>query len=283
MTAMTAPGSAIARRALGRILDVPASSLARALVALDKDTGQRTFREASLCCLRRYGVEARLDPGPGAGRPIPLAQLNPSHAAPVPQKGPLVIVSNHPGLYDALALFAAIGREDIATLAARRPLLEALPNISKRLLAIDPGTSAAVAVKQALRHLRSGGALLHFPAGQIEPDARVTPRGQPLIRPWKPGLDTLLSAAVRVKPDLRVVPAFVSGVISRRALSVVRILGRQTGLTDALVPLLQITVPGFNDVDVRLRFGAASAATGDPVARLRAEIESMAISAQFSS
>ena len=36
------------------------------------------------------------------------------------------------------------------------------------------------------------GRLSVFPAGRIEPDPRVAPPGEPLLLPWKAGLDTLL-------------------------------------------------------------------------------------------
>src|SRR5215472_6021752 len=36
------------------------------------------------------------------------------------ESGPLVVVSNHPGAFDALALIAAAGRDDLAVLAADR-------------------------------------------------------------------------------------------------------------------------------------------------------------------
>lgn len=169
-----------------------------------------------------------------------------------------------------------MGRDDSTTLAARRPLLEALPNLRRRLLAIDPGAAGGLAIRHALRHLRRGGAVLHFPAGRIEPDPRVAPRGAPLLEPWKPGLDVLLAAAARACPGLRVAAALVSGVISPRALAVARALGRSDGLTSALVPLIQLTFPGFGDAAVRVRFGPAEPAGGDSAAQLRARLEAMA-------
>ncbi len=186
------------------------------------------------------------------------------------------MVANHPGLFDALALFAAIGRDDLATLAARRPLFDALPNVRRRLLAIEPGAAGGLALRRALHHLRRGNALLHFPAGRIEPDPRVAPPGTPLLQPWKPGLDVLLAAAARTCPDLRVATALVSGVISRRALAAAGALARANGLTDALVPLLQLSLPGFKDVAVRVRFGPVELPGAAASLRLRAIIEEMA-------
>lgn len=283
MLSMNDPGFSLARRALTRVFDVPASALARTLVEFDRDTARTTLREASLRMLRRHGVTARLDRGRGMGLPTPLEALarptslasgdeaRPAH--PVPSAGPLLIISNHPGLYDALTLFAAIGREDLRTLAARRPLLEALPSIRARLIAIVPGAEGAIAVRQAVRHLRAGGALLHFPAGRIEPDPRVTPEGTPRLATWQPGLEVLLAAAART--EARVMTALVSGVVSRRALGLARLL-RPEPLTDPLAPFLQTSLPGFGDLDVRVRFGEARPAEGASVDGLRAELEALA-------
>jgi hypothetical protein len=253
-------GSSPLRRRLSAVaLALPAAALARSLVALDRDLAGASLQDAARAALRRYGVDLGHRSVVGA----------------VPARGPLLVVANHPGLFDALALFSAVGRDDLATLAARRPLFDALPNLRRRLLAIDPG-AGGLALQEARAHLHAGGAVLHFPAGRIEPDPRVAPRGAPLLGPWKPGLGLLLASAARDLPDLRVVVALVSGVISRRALALARALGRGGGITDALVPLIQLTLPGFGDAEVRVRFGTDQppAAEGGP--RLRAELEEMA-------
>jgi hypothetical protein len=188
-------------------------------------------------------------------------------------------------MFDALALFAAIARDDLRTLAAERPLLKALPHLRKQLLSIEAGAGAAVAVRRAVRHLEDGASILHFPAGRIEPDPRFAESGVPLLHAWKPGLDTLIRAAARARPDLRVVPIAVSGVLSMRARAVARLLARRDGLTDAIVPLLQLTFPGFDDVDVRVHTGPIFNA-GDlanernPSGLLRPALERLALAAR---
>ena len=191
--------------------------------------------------------------------------------APVPARGPLLVVANHPGLFDALALFAAIAREDLVVLAARRPLLDALPNLRARLLAIESGASTGAAVRAAVRHLASGGALLHFPAGCIEPDPRLAAPSKPLLHAWKPGVDTIVRATLRTGAELRAVPMLVSGVVSRRASSLASAVTRSDVATDALVPLVQLTLPGFGDVDVQVHVGEIlrPAASGDVARTLR--------------
>src|SRR5262245_45428000 len=109
----------LVRGAARALLRLPAAVLARALVALDRDLAQRSLRRAALAMLRRYGVNARVE-GPGL-RLSPLGWAT----APIPARGPLLVVANHPGLFDALALFAAIGRDDLTVLATQRHLLAA--------------------------------------------------------------------------------------------------------------------------------------------------------------
>ncbi len=260
MIAMAPQQRGLAQRATAAALRVPAAMLARSLTALDHDLATRSLVDSAQRRLAHYGATLTID------------RRSPS----IPGAGPLVVVSNHPGLFDALALFATVGgmgRDDLSILAARRPLLTALPSLSRRLLSIDPGASGSVALKKAVRHLRSGGALLHFPAGQIEPDPRVAPRDRALLLPWKPGLDTLLGAAARGRDDVRVVVVAVSGVVSRRALAVSTFAARGADkLTDAFVPLLQLTVPGLADATIVVRFGAARPAEPGIAASLRDEL-----------
>lgn len=260
MVELAPRSSGLARRGIDAALRVPAAMLARSLTALDHDLARRTLGDSARRRLTHYGATLEID----------------RRSPPLPAAGPLLVISNHPGLFDALALFAAFastGRDDLSILAARRPLLTALPNLSRRLLSIDPGASGSVALKKAVRHLRGGGALLHFPAGQIEPDPRVAPRDRALLLPWKPGLGTLLAAASRGRDDVRVVTAAVSGVVSRRALAASTLASRGADhLTDAIVPLLQLTIPGLADAAIRVRFGEARPAEAVAVESLRAEL-----------
>ena len=263
-----------ARRAAEIALHPAALSLAKNLVAFDDDLARLgSLRRASLAMLDRYGVHARLvDP---SGGPHDLA----ARRAALPERGPLLIVSNHPGLFDALALFSAAGRDDLAVIAAARDLLFALPHVSRHLLAAKPDARAGLALRAAARHLIRGGALLHFPAGRIEPDPRLLSPADSALHAWMPGLDPLIQLVTRVRPDLLVVPAIVSGVVSLRARALASAVVGRAGLTDAFVPLLQLTLPGFGDVDVRVTFGPELdvAALGErPSARLRDALERLA-------
>jgi putative hemolysin len=183
----------------------------------------------------------------------------------IPREGPLLVVSNHPGLADAVALFTALPREDLRVVAAERPFLEALPNTSRYLCPFPetPGGRFRV-VRAAARHLRDGGALLTFPAGRIEPDPAVLPGAQASLERWSASVDLF----ARLAPGLRVVPVIVSGVLSPAALgNPLTRLRRRRRDREWLAATLQILTPSLYDVTVRVEFGAPVAAGGQgPVA-----------------
>jgi len=178
-----------------------------------------------------------------------------------PARGPVLVVSNHPGTYDTMALLAAVGRDDVAIVAFDRAFLRALPSFSRHLLLVPEapaGDAAARArgVRQAIRLLRDGRAVVHFGAGRIEPDpAFDAPAAGGLLAEWHVGLAALVRGAASAEGV--VVPAIAQGVHSRRAKrSLVNRVFERRGVT-TLAPLLQVAVPYYRRVEAVVRFGEA--------------------------
>ncbi len=175
----------------------PAREFARQMVEYDNLVGQVGLNQASCKILqRRYVDDLRVH-----GR---------EH---VPSRGPLLILSNHPGLTDTVSLFTAIQRTDLRIIALHRPFLASLVNITKQLSYIsdDPGERMR-AVRQVSAHLRAGGAALTFPAGKIEPDPSVHPGALESLRDWTDSSAIFLRFAL----ETQIVPVMVSGVIWER-------------------------------------------------------------------
>lgn len=226
-------------------LAVPSLPLARVLARLDRRAQEVGLPSAADETLRALGVNWRADRAGSSG-------------AEIPPRGPLLIVANHPGAYDALSLMASIGRRDLAIIAADRPFLRALPGLSPHLVfvPIEPGNvrtlARVAAMRRAARHLGEGGALLHFPAGQIEPDPAFLKPGEEPLAPWLPGTSALVKATARQGGHVMV--SIVAGVHSPRAKRLlVTKLAEQRGIT-TIAPILQAALPGFRDVLVRVRF-----------------------------
>src|SRR5439155_23630506 len=93
----------------------------------------------------------------------------------VPTRGPLLVVANHPGLSDAVALLAALGREDAWIVTAEYPFLRAMRLASRRFLFVsDDRSDVLSAFRSILSRLRSGSTVLVFPAGGLELDPALS-------------------------------------------------------------------------------------------------------------
>ena len=178
----------------------------------------------------------------------------------MPADGPVLLTANHPGLADCLALFATIAREDLRVVAAENPLLDALPNTSRYLISVSEASSGRLGVvRTAARHLKRDGALLTFPGGRIEPDPAVLPGARDALERWSESLDLF----ARLVPDLKVVPAVVSGVLSPSALRNPLILVRRHRRDrEWLAATLQMLTPALRNVTTRVVFGRPMS-TGD--------------------
>jgi 1-acyl-sn-glycerol-3-phosphate acyltransferase len=223
----------------------PARRFARQIVALDAIVGAAGLQAggAWICGQLSGGVELR--------------------GGPPPADGPLLIVANHPGLVDAAALFSAIPRADLRVLAIARPFLRSLPNISAHLFAVGATpASRTAAVRAAARHLRSGGALLTFPAGRIEPDPLSLGGAADAVGAWSESVDLL----ARLAGDVAVLPMIVGGVISPAAMShpLVR-LRRTPADRQWLAAILQLMLPALRRSGVRVQIGRPIAAAGGRV------------------
>lgn len=220
------------RRGLALPFYAASRGIGQTLAMLESEVVSHGLPVAAAGALRRFGVELHLS-GVEAGA------------------GPCLVLANHPGAYDALALMRAVGRADLLILAAEREFLRALSGLSAHLVFVgDAPAEKARALKRALGWLRRGGALLHFPAGKIEPDADFAPTGSSLLEPWQPGVSTLVRACEKVGGSVLV--AGVRGVHSPRAKRLLlNRLAEMRGIT-TLSPLVQVVVR-LRDVEARVR------------------------------
>lgn len=135
----------------------------------------------------------------------------------IPETGPLLIVANHPSSYDALVVSACVNRPDYKILIGDIPPYHFLPNVCNHAI-FSPNAKDTFGrmrtTREATRHLESGGALLIFPRGDIEPDPEFMPGPDLEFDRWSRSLEIFL----RRVPRTRVLVAVISGVISPRAL-----------------------------------------------------------------
>jgi len=122
-------------------------------------------------------------------------------------------LSNHPGMTDTLALFAALKRDDLKIIALDRPFLLSLPNISKQLFYVTDNPADRVAlVRHVSAHLRNGGSILTFPAGHNEPDPDVYDGAVDSLQSWTDSVGVFL----RIAPQTPILPIVVRHVVWKR-------------------------------------------------------------------
>jgi hypothetical protein len=246
--------------ALRLLFNRPARKFARQMVEFDAAVGAHGLAEAARRLLRLYVRDVRV-----------FGQ------AP---EAPFLALSNHPGMTDTLALFAALGRADLKIIALDRPFLLSLPNVSRELFYVtDDAAERFGLVRRVSAHLREGCPVLTFPAGRTEPDPRVYPGALESLQGWTDSA----GAFVRLAPETVVVPILVSGVVwkSIARLPIVRLRkGRdEQELLASALQLLAMLMLDLRPVTVKVQIGrpisARELGTRDPQAIQRALLAGM--------
>jgi hypothetical protein len=134
----------------------------------------------------------------------------------IPATGPLVIAANHPANIDSIVISAHVNRPDYKVIIGDIPFFEHLPHVSQNAIyAPDPGNTMGrmQVIRESIRHLNQGGALLIFPRGEIEADPEFMPNPDEEFHHWSRSLEIFWQHV----PRLQILVTIASGVISPRA------------------------------------------------------------------
>jgi hypothetical protein len=130
----------------------------------------------------------------------------------IPQKGPLLIASNHPGAYDALVIAANIPRDDLKIIVNIPPdFISELHHTKSHFLyaSFDPHIRMKV-VRSGIRHLENGGTLLVFASGGMDPDPASMSGAEKSLNEWSKSLGIFL----RRVPNTQLLVSIISGILS---------------------------------------------------------------------
>ena len=172
----------------------------------------------------------------------------------VPTQGPLLVVGNHPGASDLVALLAALRREDCWIVAANYPFLRALRLTSRRFLFVpDERADRLFAFRRMVSRLRAGDTVVVFPAGGLELDPALS-RSPALasLDTWSRSIQLL----ARLAEEAVVLPVAIRGVVSRAAFD--HPLARRRHMLkerQRMATLLQLVMPAYRPDLVRISFG----------------------------
>jgi 1-acyl-sn-glycerol-3-phosphate acyltransferase len=229
----------IFRRLCGSVFALPTGRFGRLFAAADREVGRAGLGSGCGRLLEGVGVRA-------ASR----------GTENLPAEGPLLVVANHPGAYDSLALGSCIRRRDLKIVLREIPFFRALPNASRCFLyATFEPISSMVALREAIRHLQGGGSVLLFGTGTIEPDPELGPGAIAALARWKRSIEIIM----RRVPALKLVPAAVSGVLVPAFVNHPLRLVRQKPadrrrVTEYLQVITQMLFPRWFSVTVKMSF-----------------------------
>ncbi len=192
----------------------------------------------------------------------------------LPSQGPVLILSNHPGLADTLALLAVLARNDLRILALDRPFLRELRYLSEKLIFVSEEKEKAVSgLRKTMRWLQAGGALLTFPAGKIEPDPYVREGSLVSVETWSDSVYQL----TRVVPDLQVIVVMVAGVFNSSVLNnPITRLKKDTEKQELFAAALQIALRRYQNNTIDLAFTKAISQKYSSLAEFKLALRSRA-------
>lgn len=138
----------------------------------------------------------------------------------VPATGPLLVVANHPGATDALAIAASLPRDDVKLVLSDVPLLRALPHANAHFIYVTHDHGARLrAIRKLVDALRAGGAVLIFPGTYVVEDLDLDSGKKAHAAQNTARFDhwsRSIVVAMRQAPGTRVQTTIVSGVMARR-------------------------------------------------------------------
>ena len=130
----------------------------------------------------------------------------------IPDDGPLLVLSNHPGAYDALIIFSHLNQHRILSVSSEIPFLRYLPNTGQHFLFAPRKDSRErmIVLRHSVRHLQGGGTLTFFGSGHRDPDPSVYPGAEEAIDHWL----EVIGVFFQYVEGLKVLPVIISGVVS---------------------------------------------------------------------
>ena len=175
----------------------------------------------------------------------------------IPHKGPAVLLANHPGAYDSIAIGSLVPRKDLKIVVGKTRFYQKLPHIYPNLIiASAEKFQNMLALRHIIAHLQAGGILLMFGSGSIEPDPAIRPVGDEVFARWYKSSELLL----RKVPQTVIVPTIASGVLLDRFASHAITKLRRRGidkrrLAEFMQVIQHILKPGSVDVHPSVSFG----------------------------
>lgn len=194
--ALGLPRNGLLRRSLGALFHLPAKRFGRVAANLENETTRAGLGAGARQVMRDFSLT-----------------VTTNGVENIPPEGPVLIISNHPGAYDSVIITACIPRKDLTLVVSDVPFTRALASARAHFIFVSTDIPSRMnALRQMVRHLNNGGALLLFASGEVEPDPAFMPGAAETMATWSRSIEVLL----RKVPEARLVVEIASGVLLPR-------------------------------------------------------------------
>ena len=132
----------------------------------------------------------------------------------MPVNGPLLLVTNHPGALDSLALTSQLSRSDVRMMVSDIPFMRQFGAESNFFIYVDFKTiGGMIALREGIAHLRKGGLVIVYAHGEVEPDPELDEQGAyRSIGEWSSSIEAML----RKVPEARLQLGIMSGAVAQK-------------------------------------------------------------------
>ena len=166
----------VLRRLVGPLFRAPAGRFGRIAARVDEEVGRSGISGGARLILPDFSI-----------RVIPRGAEN------IPRTGPLLMVSNHPGALDSVAVLSCIPRQDVKVLLSDVAFFRAFSNARNYFIYVPPDSAGKLsALRASISHLQSGGAVLIFAHGDVDPDPELGPDAGRTFRDWSRSVEIML-------------------------------------------------------------------------------------------
>jgi 1-acyl-sn-glycerol-3-phosphate acyltransferase len=231
--------SGVMRRLLGPLFRRPAGIFGRIAARADSEVGSSGL-------------------GGGARLILPDFSLFPSvrGAENIPDDGPLLVASNHPGALDSIAIMSCIPRKDLKVLLSDVAFFRAFTNARQYFNYVPRDTAGSMTTLRAsIDHLKNGGALLIFAHGDVEPDPELSSGASQAIQDWSRSIEIML----RKVPETWLQVTIASGVLMSKfvhnpIVKIRKTAVRRQKLAEVLQICQQMVFPRSVQIHVHISF-----------------------------
>ncbi len=228
------------RRLLGGLFSQPAGRFARIAAKLEDGVTRAGLQTGAISILDDFSL-----------------RLHTWGTENIPRQGPLLIVCNHPGAYDSVAVTAAIPRSDLTLVASDVGFTRALTATSAHLIYVSTNPIERMnALRASIQHLKNGGAILLFARGDVEPDPAFMTGASETMEQWSPSIEIMLRKVPQAQLQVAIASGFILPRFARNPLIKIRKEPfHQQKMAELFQIIQQLVFPSsVGDIDVNVSF-----------------------------